>query len=398
MLRVEIYHNGRILDIKAEEIIHGKSTMYFLNKDVVDFIKDLEKEKLSKVKVDGSNIVFHVNGDEVIIKNYNTLKNYPIFEKLRVILNREYRKEKLRKSKLNRLKLVTTAILLSAGISASFLLKENANVMAFPMIDKTSDLVIEEIEEEKPEIIINNEEFVFEEEVNEITNTNETTNVKTYNYDIDIPFNDRTDSPKYINCKEQYGELITKYANMYGLDPNLMIAVATQESGVHNPYDETTGAIGLMQIEKSVWNNKSITVYNYETKEDETLNINLDTMINLETNIKLGCMIMRQQMDYMRNNPVAALWSYNYGYGNMNVVLNAYAKEKGVSINSVLDNYYDFSYITNKYYANLVSYGDSYYVEHVLSYMGDNPTLVMNIRDDAVIEMNINNAKSSVRS
>ena len=59
---------------------------------------------------------------------------------------------------------------------------------------------------------------------------------------------------------------------MYGLDPNFMIAVATQESGVHNSYDETTAAIGLMQIEKSVWNNKSITVYNYETKEDETYN------------------------------------------------------------------------------------------------------------------------------
>lgn len=390
MLRVEIYNNGRILDIKAEEIKHGKSTLYFFNKDVVNFIKELEKESISKVKMEDSNIIFNIDGVEVIIKNYNSLKNYPIFEKLRVILNREYRKEKLRKSKLNRLKIGTTAILLSAGISASFLLKENANVMAFPIIDKTSDLIVDEIDEE-PEIIINNQEFDFEEEKKII-------NTKTYSYDIDIPFNDRTDSPKYINCKEQYGELITKYANMYGLDPNLMIAVATQESGVHNPYDETTGAIGLMQIEKSVWNNKSITVYNYETKEKETLDITLDTMRNLESNIKLGCMIMREQMDYMRNNPVAALWSYNYGYGNMNTVLNAYANDLGISKNDVLDNYYDFSYITNKFYANLVSHGDSYYVEHVLSYMGDNPNLVMNVSDDKVIELNINNAKSSVRS
>ena len=393
MLKVEIYHNGRILDIKAEEIKQGKSTMYFLNKDVVDFIKDLEKEKLSKVQMEGSNVTFNVDGVGVIIKNYNTLKSYPIFEKLRVILNREYRKEKLKKSNLKRLKVEATAILLSAGITATFMLKENAKAMDFPIIEKTSNLAFEAIEVE-PEIIIDGEEIIIEEE----NQTNETTNQKTYSYDIDIPFNDRTDSPKYITCKEKYGELITKYSNMYGLDPNLMIAVATQESGVHNSYDETTAAIGLMQIEKAVWNNKSITVYNYETKEDETLNINLDTMINLETNIKLGCMIMRQQMDYMRNNPVAALWSYNYGYGNMNTVLNAYANDLGISKNDVLDNYYDFSYITNKFYANLVSYGDSYYVEHVLSYMGDNPTLVMNVRDDAVIEMNINNAKSSVRS
>ena len=393
MLRVEIYNNGRILDIKAEEIKYGKRKICFFDKNVVDFIKELEQETISKVLVEKSNIIFNADGVEVIIKNYNTLKNYPIFEKLRVILNREYRKEKLRKSKLNRLKLGTTAILLSAGIAATFMLKENAKAMDFPIIEKTSNLAFEAIEVE-PEIIIDGEEIIIDEE----SKTDETINQKTYSYDIDIPFNDRTDSPKYINCKEQYGELITKYSNMYGLDPNLMIAVATQESGVHNSYDETTAAIGLMQIEKSVWNNKSITVYNYETKEDETLNINLDTMINLETNIKLGCMIMRQQMDYMRNNPVAALWSYNYGYGNMNVVLNAYTKEKGVSINSVLDNYYDFSYITNKFYANLVSNGDSYYVEHVLSYMGDNPNLVMNVSDDKVIELNINNAKSSVRS
>ena len=393
MLRVEIYNNGRILDIKSEEIKHGKSTLYFFNKDVIDFIKELEKEKLSKVKIKESNIIFHVNGDEVVIKNYNTLKNYPIFEKLRVILNREYRKEKLRKSKLNRLKLGTTAILLSAGITATLMLKENAKAMEFPIIEKTSNLAFEAIEVE-PEIIIDGEEIIIDEE----SKTNETINQKTYSYDIDIPFNDRTDSPKYINCKEQYGELITKYATMYGLDPNLMIAVATQESGVHNPSTDTSSAIGLMQIEKAVWNNKSITVYNYETKENETFNIDIDTMKDLESNIKLGCMIMRQQMDYMRNNPVAALWSYNYGYGNMNTVLNAYANEKGVSINNVLDNYYDFSYITNKFYANLVSNGDSYYVEHVLSYMGDNPNLVMNVNDDKVIELNINNAKSSVRS
>lgn len=173
MLKVEIYHNGRILDIKAEEIKQGKSTMYFLNKDVVDFIKDLEKEKLSKVQMEGSNVTFNVDGVGVIIKNYNTLKSYPIFEKLRVILNREYRKEKLKKSNLKRLKVEATAILLSAGITATFMLKENAKAMDFPIIEKTSNLAFEAIEVE-PEIIIDGEEIIIEEE----NQTNETTNQK----------------------------------------------------------------------------------------------------------------------------------------------------------------------------------------------------------------------------
>lgn len=394
MLKIEIYNNGRILDIKATEVKKNKKSIYFINKNVVEFVKELQNEKISKVKVIGKDINFNASDVDVTIKDYDSVKNYPLFEILKVKLNRAYRKEKLKKAKLNRLKLGTTAVLLSAGIAATSLLKENAKGINFSTIDNTDSLIIEtsfDEEEEENDLFLEEEEPIIENvSLNEMLE-------KTYQFEINLTYDDRSDSPKLDTCKEKYGDLITKYSNMYGLDANLMIALATQESGIHDPTNRKSGAVGLMQIEESVWKNKEIKVYNYETKCDETFKITEDTMTNLETNIKIGCMIMRQQMDFMRNNPIAALQSYNMGYGNMDYILKSYAKDCGKSKKDILDDYYDFGYITNDYYRNMINVGDSKYVEHVLSYLGDNPTISMYINDDTKLEININREKTSIR-
>ncbi len=399
MLKIEIYNNGRILDIKATEVKKNKKSIYFINKNVVEFVQELQNEKISKVKVIGKDINFNASGVDVTIKDYDNVKNYPLFEVLKVKLNRVYRQEKLKKAKLNRLKLGTTAVLLSAGIAATSLLKENAKGINFSTIDNTDSLIIETSFDEVEEV---NNLFFEEKEEQEQNQIIENVSLnemleKTYEFQIDLTYDDRSDSQKFDTCKEKYGDLITKYSNMYGLDANLMIALATQESGIHDPTNRKSGAVGLMQIEESVWKNKEITVYNYETKCDETFKITEDTMTNLETNIKIGCMIMRQQMDFMRNNPIAALQSYNMGYGNMDYILTSYAKDCGKSKKSVLDDYYDFGYITNDYYRNMINVGDSKYVEHVLSYLGDNPTISMYINDDTKLEININREKTSIR-
>ena len=45
----------------------------------------------------------------------------------------------------------------------------------------------------------------------------------------------------------------------------------------------------------------------------------------------------------------------------------------------------------------MINVGDSKYVEHVLSYLGDNPTISMYINDDTKLEININREKTSIR-
>ncbi|MDD5979551.1 MAG: hypothetical protein PUC23_00380, partial [bacterium] len=230
MLKIEIYNNGRILDIKATEVKKNKKSIYFINKNVVEFVQELQNEKISKVKVIEKDINFNASGVDVTIKDYDNVKNYPLFETLKVKLNRVYRQEKLKKAKLNRLKLGTTAVLLSAGIAATSLLKENAKGVNFSSIDNTDSLTIETSFDEVEEV---NNLFFEEEEDQEQNQIIENVSLnemleKTYKFQIDLTYDDRSDSQKFDTCKEKYGDLITKYSNMYGLDANLMIALATQ--------------------------------------------------------------------------------------------------------------------------------------------------------------------------
>lgn len=64
-----------------------------------------------------------------------------------------------------------------------------------------------------------------------------------------ISADDWVDTDKYYVAKAYYFETITKYANMYGIDPNLVLAVATHESGIHSEQTNSSGAIGLFQIQ-----------------------------------------------------------------------------------------------------------------------------------------------------
>lgn len=52
------------------------------------------------------------------------------------------------------------------------------------------------------------------------------------NFNID--FSDRTSDEKAVNAKENYYELVGKYAKTYGIDKDLIMAIATQEKGVHS--------------------------------------------------------------------------------------------------------------------------------------------------------------------
>ena len=65
---------------------------------------------------------------------------------------------------------------------------------------------------------------------------------------------------------------------MYGLDPKIIIAIATQESGIHSTRSINGCATGLMQIENSVWRDQKLTVFNYDTLEYETIVVNVENL------------------------------------------------------------------------------------------------------------------------
>lgn len=66
----------------------------------------------------------------------------------------------------------------------------------------------------------------------------------------------------------RYRKLFQKYANQYGLDWLLVMALAYQESGLDNNRKNPSGAIGIMQIKPSTASDKKIGIRNIELADN----------------------------------------------------------------------------------------------------------------------------------
>ena len=64
---------------------------------------------------------------------------------------------------------------------------------------------------------------------------------------IEVDYEKRTETDKFKKGKRYYNDIISYYSNIYGIDPQIMLAIAVQESGEHR-INQNTPAIGLMQI------------------------------------------------------------------------------------------------------------------------------------------------------
>ena len=119
---------------------------------------------------------------------------------------------------------------------------------------------------------------------------------------------------------------------MYGIDVNILRAMAAQESsGKHENYSRNGAAIGIMQIEMSVWENQEIIVFNFETNEYETIKVGTrEDLGNLDHNIKVGTAIfqnclfdtLRRYPDMPKEEIIAfTIQKYNMGTGSMDKIL-----------------------------------------------------------------------------
>lgn len=216
------------------------------------------------------------------------------------------------------------------------------------------------------------------------------------NSNIDIGIGTNAESQNVANAT-QHIQLFEKYGEMYGVDPYLLIAKAAQESsGLHDKYippKHNGPAIGLMQIEKPGEVTKTITAYNQNTKQTESISIcrvnsnNLSgctNVSNLENNIKAGAMIMSARAKDNNYNLLIALQAYNYGIGGINATIKKYLEEQGKStdnntILSVKNNLEDTGWLNYRTWVHnnpqiwnpswkYDTYGDDLYLEHVLRY------------------------------
>ena len=200
---------------------------------------------------------------------------------------------------------------------------------------------------------------------NSISNSDNNNNINEDIENSNIEHGSLTDSQKAQKTKELYGDIISKYSNMYGLDSNVICAIATQERGVHSDSVDDGGAIGLMQIQVSVWTHETITAYNYETEQNEDIYISLDELRDVDFNVKVGCAIFQNYLKLMNGNYIAAIQCYNMGDGSMRSILNDYSYSSGKSVDEILNDSSDLGWME---YRSGGYYGDPNYVEHVMRY------------------------------
>jgi len=95
-------------------------------------------------------------------------------------------------------------------------------------------------------------------------------------------------------------QLLVDAANKYGLDPNLVIAVATQESGGNPNAVSPVGAQGVMQLMPAT-----------------AAQLGVTNPLDPSQNIDAGVRYLSQLMDQFDGNTQLALAAYNWGPGHV---------------------------------------------------------------------------------
>ena len=112
----------------------------------------------------------------------------------------------------------------------------------------------------------------------------------------------------------RYVDIVNEYAQMYDLEPSLVLALIHAESGFNSNIVSPAGASGLMQIMESTayWLAPQIPLedFNYEAQIfDPEINIHIGTFYLRKLADRFGCMDV-------------ALAAYNAGSGNVGQWLN----------------------------------------------------------------------------
>lgn len=183
---------------------------------------------------------------------------------------------------------------------------------------------------------------------------------------FEFEYEDRSNSNEATLARNLYTDVVTRNSNTYGLPSNLMLAIGTQERGTHSTEVSPGGGFGLFQIQvENGWNwvGKPITAYNFDLgkietvvvcqKEDGSIDVNM--LADLEYNTKVACMIMAYDLSYCDYDLIAALQSYNSGT--------------------------QVSFLKKEYGEDWINYrenlpGDPLYLEHVLSYIPEDNSLL----------------------
>lgn len=309
---------------------------------------------------------------EVILKNfkpnaYGATKNIRIYEQTREILDKYFKQESRQDTK-KVANGITKKIRLALFGTASILILYNVKLdTVSPYNNKV--VTIKKNNSKKVKHALKNSEKLEKKATTEAKKTSfdreDNDKVIDFNFYCDsrVDFGDLAKTRRYKNIFNTYG-------NIYGIDPNLLIAQATQESGGDISVNFNQPDIGIMQIEWEAWVGEKISAYNYKTRKFDTIKITKDNLCDLDSHIKIATMILQSNINAtyefgykLKKIPETdilaySLQRYNMGAGTMIKLLNMGGNWKN-----------------NRDYFDI---GDPEYFENVMNNLDNNSTVWFN--------------------
>lgn len=182
-----------------------------------------------------------------------------------------------------------------------------------------------------------NDELTNAEELENLLNEKDKNGDLYIDKEYTLDFKDRTDLEKGNHAELYYYNTINKYAKMFGVSSQLMLGIAIQNSSPGTNLANNRGGEGLMQIHYDDLKNTYVYAYNYQLGTRDKLLVDDDKAKEYENNVKIGCMLFQNCLEYMNYNVIAALCAYNWGYADTDKVLNEYAASVGLTREKVLD-------------------------------------------------------------
>ena len=341
---------------------------YATYKDVIDDVINTVNDKIITRIVDG-NVYFRNSYITVVIKNYRNNKDTTLDQVIEKVKKENIiqKKKRLRKKKIKRIRTLAGVTIISLGIVFSSTLINKMDINSKKEENKPTITYSHNLNQEKinEDLDLNDEEIIAESNEEEIE--------EKLGIVVNLDVDSRTSSDKYINTKNEYYDRISRISNDFGIDPRIMLAIATQETGEHR-ISSNTPALGLMQIEKSVWNGEELTAYNFSIGRYEKIKITEEKLKDIDFNIKVACMHFQKCLIDSNYDLNIAIQMYNFGYGNVEQTFKYYHNNGNINLKDSLSNYTD-DWLN---YRGYISAGDSKYLEHIISYIEDLEGIVCN--------------------
>lgn len=376
MKRYDIKFDSDSFNFICEKTVEDKKELL----QVIPILKHLDDINTFNRIIIKDDYIKLINTNNKTILKINDIKNF-IRKGYLNYLPKNFKNIKKRMVKNERLKPLIKSpidkkVPVTAGLIALMLLAGGASISYAEKLKdepKAIELVSQPILEDDILTINTNNEISINPIELTVTNTFEENEINKENQVINLNYQVTNNIDKQQYAKEQYGDIVNKYAQKWGVDPRLVMAILTQESAGRDK--------NLMQIEFKAWEGTLIHAYNFIDQKYENFLLSDDPKLysnsertiitskdleNSITNISIGTCLFYKASQECNNNLVNALLLYNQGHGNMNKIYREAEENSGYTKEDFLNDPNNLEFLNYTYASGQ---GDPLYPYNVMQYI-----------------------------